>query len=96
VLYGDPHTNHNFLLVPTCRVIGIECPFIWSTGAPNYWQDAWKEATAQVATPPIGLGINSVSARQQDQLLIHLAGIHQQALTDLQNNDSNITTNPTA
>jgi CDP-diacylglycerol pyrophosphatase len=66
--------------VPTRRVKGIECPYIWSAGAPNYWSDAWHQAqpheAGAVSYPGgIGLGINSATARQQDQLHIHLAGL---------------------
>jgi CDP-diacylglycerol pyrophosphatase len=80
ILHGAPETSHNFLLVPTCRIAGIECPFIWgSTAYPRYWSDAWEQAQPGGAAPvkyaAIGLGINSASVRQQDQLHIHLAGI---------------------
>jgi CDP-diacylglycerol pyrophosphatase len=80
ILHGAPKTSHNFLLVPTCRIAGIECPFIWgSTAYPRYWSDAWEQAQPGGAAPvkyaAIGLGINSASVRQQDQLHIHLAGI---------------------
>jgi len=80
IVHGAPETNHNFLLVPTCRIAGIECPFIWGpTAYPRYWSDAWEQAQPGGAAPvkyaAIGLGINSASVRQQDQLHIHLAGI---------------------
>ncbi|MDG4836138.1 CDP-diacylglycerol diphosphatase [Micromonospora sp. WMMD967] len=98
VLNGRPQNNHNFLLVPTCRVSGIECPFIATPAAPNYWLDAWLNAQpgrpSHVVYPNIGLGINSADARQQDQLHIHLAGIHSGIQTQLNNYDSAITNNP--
>jgi CDP-diacylglycerol pyrophosphatase len=80
ILHGDPETNHNFLLVPSCRITGIECPFIWGpTAYSGYWNDAWEQAqpggAAPVKYPSIGLGINSALTRQQDQLHIHMAGI---------------------
>jgi CDP-diacylglycerol pyrophosphatase len=80
ILPGDPKTNHNFLLVPSCRISGIECPFIWGPAAyPGYWNDAWEQAqpggAAPVKYPSIGLGINSALTRTQDQLHIHMAGI---------------------
>jgi CDP-diacylglycerol pyrophosphatase len=80
VLKGRPKSNHNFLLVPTRRVKGIECPYIWSASAPNYWLRAWEQAQPGGAGPVsysggIGLGINSAQTRQQDQLHIHMAGI---------------------
>ena len=45
VLNGGANTTHDYLLVPTRRVSGIECPLIWDQNAPNYWQDAWMQAT---------------------------------------------------
>jgi CDP-diacylglycerol pyrophosphatase len=98
VLKGRPSTDHNFLLVPTRRVKGIECPYIWSASAPNYWLHAWGQAQPGGAGPVkypagIGLGINSAQARQQDQLHIHMAGI----LSDVQGQlgaAKNITADP--
>jgi CDP-diacylglycerol pyrophosphatase len=80
ILHGDPETTHNYLLVPSCRISGIECPFIWGpTAYTGYWYDAWEQAqptgAAPVKYPNIGLGINSASKRTQDQLHIHMAGI---------------------
>jgi len=79
VLNGKSHSDHDFLLVPTRRVMGIECPYIWSNTAPNYWKAAWDEAQRGGASPvrggTIGLGINSKQDRDQDQLHIHMAQI---------------------
>jgi CDP-diacylglycerol pyrophosphatase len=79
VRYGDPRNTHDFLLLPTCRVRGIECPFISTTSAPNYWSDAWDNARpggqVPVIFPNIGLGVNSADRRRFDQLHIHMAGI---------------------
>lgn len=85
VLPGKPENKHNFLLVPTERIKGIECPKLWTTYASiNYWEDAWYQAhkpggTAEVSyvvmkVNYVGLGVNSARARQQDQLHIHMAG----------------------
>ncbi|CCH22361.1 CDP-diacylglycerol diphosphatase [Micromonospora lupini] len=98
VLNGMPQNSHNFLLLPTCRVSGIECPFIATTAAPNYWLDAWINAQpgqpSHVVYPNIGLGVNSANTRDQDQLHIHLAGIHSGIQTQLNAYDSSITNNP--
>jgi CDP-diacylglycerol pyrophosphatase len=81
VLNGASHpVKHNFLLVPTRRVKGIECPYIWSTNAPNYWKDAWDQAKKGGAgwvnyKPGTALGVNSANVRMQDQLHIHMAGL---------------------
>ncbi|WP_446039760.1 CDP-diacylglycerol diphosphatase [Streptomyces sp. SID1121] len=79
VLNGRPSSPHNFLLTPSCRITGIECPFIETSGAPDYWNDAWENArsggSVPVQYPDIGLGINSRSARFLDQLHLHMAGV---------------------
>ncbi|MFJ3706720.1 CDP-diacylglycerol diphosphatase [Streptomyces sp. NBC_01387] len=91
VLHGRPSSQHNFLLTPSCRITGIECPFIETSGAPNYWNDAWDNArsggSVPVQYPNIGLGINSQSARVLNQLHIHMAGVRastQRRLQDLE------------
>ncbi|MEV0777865.1 CDP-diacylglycerol diphosphatase [Streptomyces sp. NPDC050433] len=91
VLHGRPHNTHNYLLLPSCRIKGIECPFIVTSAAPNYWNDAWENARSggnvPVQYPNIGLGINSHAARRYDQLHIHMAGVRpstQNRLQDLE------------
>ncbi|MYS23753.1 CDP-diacylglycerol phosphatidylhydrolase [Streptomyces sp. SID4948] len=79
VLHGKPENHHNYLLLPSCRITGIECPFIETAGAENYWNDAWQNARSGGSVPvqyaDIGLGINSKDARFFNQLHIHMAGI---------------------
>ncbi|MFI7604480.1 CDP-diacylglycerol diphosphatase [Micromonospora sp. NPDC049366] len=100
VLNGGSGSNHDFLLVPSCRVSGIECPFVATAAAPNYWLESWLNAQpgqpGHVVYPHVGLGVNSAdpTIRQQDQLHIHLAGIHSGIQTQLNNHDSAITNNP--
>ncbi|MFE9193642.1 CDP-diacylglycerol diphosphatase [Micromonospora sp. NPDC007208] len=100
ILNGGSGSNHDFLLVPSCRISGIECPFITTVNAPNYWLEAWDNAQpgqpGHVVYPHIGLGVNSAdpAIRMQDQLHIHLAGIHSGIQTQLNNHDSAISNNP--
>ncbi|OEV14103.1 CDP-diacylglycerol phosphatidylhydrolase [Streptomyces nanshensis] len=79
VLHGRPENTHNYLLLPSCRITGIECPFIHTDSAPNYWRDAWENARSGGSVPvqyrSIGLGINSQGARHFNQLHIHMAGV---------------------
>lgn len=79
VLHGKPENTHNYLLVPACRITGIECPFLLTPGVENYWDDAWQNArnggSVPVQYPDIGLGINSQGARSLNQLHIHMAGV---------------------
>ncbi|MFD6225926.1 CDP-diacylglycerol diphosphatase [Streptomyces sp. NPDC060232] len=91
VLHGKPENQHNYLLLPSCRITGIECPFLVTTTVANYWHEAWENARSggdvPVQSPYIGLGINSQSARQLNQLHIHMAAVRtstQRRLQDLE------------
>lgn len=91
VLHGKPETPRNYLLLPSCRITGIECPFLVTTTVANYWHEAWENARSggdvPVQSQYIGLGINSQSARQLNQLHIHMAGVRastQRRLQDLE------------
>ncbi len=79
VLHGRPPSPQNYLLLPSCRITGIECPFLVTPNVANYWHEAWETGRSggdvPVASPNIGLGINSQSARRFQQLHIHMAGV---------------------
>ncbi|HEY5290078.1 MAG TPA: CDP-diacylglycerol diphosphatase [Caulobacteraceae bacterium] len=67
------------LMIPTARVTGIESPKLLAPGGPNYWQAAWdarrffeKRAGQEVPREDIGLAINSMFGRSQNQLHIHV------------------------
>ena len=75
----DINGAHQYLLMPTARITGLEDPALRNPLAPNYFADAWRaraftEAAAGGALPPdaIGLAVNSAAARSQDQLHIHI------------------------
>lgn len=88
VLHGKPETQHNYLLLPSCRITGIECPFLVTANVANYWLAAWENGRrggdVPVQFPNIGLGINSESARHYNQLHIHMAGVQQSTQQRLQ------------
>ncbi|MFD8806169.1 CDP-diacylglycerol diphosphatase [Streptomyces sp. NPDC059597] len=88
ILHGAPRNTHNYLTLPTCRITGIECPFIHTDAAPNYWHEAWENARSggnvPVQSPYIGLGINSQGARRLQQLHIHMAAIRESTQRRLQ------------
>lgn len=67
------------LLIPTVRVTGIESPKLLADDSPNYWQAAWrarryfeKRVGGAVPRDDIGLAINSIYGRSQNQLHIHI------------------------
>ena len=75
----DMRGETQFLLIPTARVSGIESPLAWAPDAPNYFADAWDARSyiddALHRTLPrddVGLAINSIASRSQDQLHIHM------------------------
>ena len=76
----DRKGGAHFLLIPTRTVGGIESPAARSTNAPNYFDAAWKArgvlaiaAGRSVPRTAIGLAVNPLSARSQDQLHIHMS-----------------------
>ena len=76
---GDPKRRTQVLVTPTLHVAGIESPWLLTSTAPNYWRAAWAERSwltrrARQAVPDadVGLAVNSLAGRTQDQLHIHL------------------------
>ncbi len=68
-----------FLLIPTARVSGIESPELLAPDAPNYFAAAWQARTyvdsrAHRTLPrgSVSLAVNSMFARSQNQLHIHI------------------------
>src|SRR5258708_25376043 len=52
ILRGAPGADHDFLLVPSCRITGTECTFICGPAAHScYWNDAWEQAQLGGAAP---------------------------------------------
>jgi CDP-diacylglycerol pyrophosphatase len=77
-----PSSATHIIVVPTARISGIESPALQSENAPNYWQAAWdarrfveEGAGRQLPRDKIGMAINSVATRSQDQLHIHVSCI---------------------
>ena len=74
-----PHVAGELLLVPTAKISGIEDPALLAADAPDYWAAAWRQRDllAKRLGRPIGRGdialaVNSLHARTQDQLHIHI------------------------
>lgn len=63
----------NGLLVPTVRIMGIECPKVVGPNAINYWTSAWHHAQAlNLPKDRVLVSVNSKAGRTQDQLHFHL------------------------
>jgi len=72
-----PLGHTDTILTPTRRIVGLEDPALQAPNAPNYFALAWsarrllpgREAPAD---DRVALAVNSVLARSQDQLHIHI------------------------
>lgn len=79
VLYPDQKGGAHFLLLPIETLRGIEDPGVRAAHAINYFAAAWNQrdvlATVLKRAPArtaIGLAVNAVSTRSQNQLHIHI------------------------
>jgi CDP-diacylglycerol pyrophosphatase len=77
-----PSSATHIIVVPTARISGIESPALQSGNAPNYWEAAWdarrfvdKGAGRRLPRDMVGMAINSMAGRSQDQLHIHVSCI---------------------
>ena len=75
----DVRGTTHYLLVPTARITGIESPDLLQPGSPNYFEAAWgerslfeKSAGHPVPREEVGLAVNSIYGRSQNQLHIHI------------------------
>lgn len=76
---ADRKGGAHFLLIPTKTISGIESPALEAPGAPSYFQAAWRaherlDGVIGRPVPPrlVGLAVNPLHARGQDQLHIHI------------------------
>jgi len=93
----DIQRRSQFLVLPTRRIPGIESPDLLAPGAPNYWQDAWAqrwrvaEAVGRPATrEEVGLAVNSVLGRTQNQLHIHIDCVRPDVLKALHGHEAEL------
>jgi CDP-diacylglycerol pyrophosphatase len=75
----DRKGGAHLLLISTRSITGIESPELAEPGAPNYFDAAWKARGLlagylghSVPRSAVGLALNSIRARSQDQLHIHI------------------------
>jgi CDP-diacylglycerol pyrophosphatase len=76
---ADRKGGAHFLLIPTRTISGIESPTLEEPGTPSYFQAAWRAREQlngvigrQVPARLVGLAVNPLHARGQDQLHIHI------------------------
>ena len=65
----------HYLVLPTMRVRGIDDPRVLQADFPNYFFHAFEEAERHLNAPreQVGLVIDSVAGRDQDQMHLHVA-----------------------
>lgn len=87
----DPKKPLHLLLVPTRRLTGIEDPALLQPGTPNYWEQAWiarrhLEARLKRRLPreAVGLAVNAIAGRSQEQLHIHISCIRPEVSRELE------------
>lgn len=80
-----PRFRTEVLVVPLNPVVGIEDPTLLSTPASTLWQSAWQARTyvtqalgRDLPRSAIGMAVNSVAGRSQDQFHIHVDCVKQQ------------------
>jgi CDP-diacylglycerol pyrophosphatase len=97
VVLRAPLARTHILIAPTTRIEGIEDTLLQSSNAPNFFEDAWEARQYVVGSAPrllerddIGLAINSMAGRNQDQLHIHVDCVKTKARRALQRADTQI------
>jgi CDP-diacylglycerol pyrophosphatase len=90
---GDTH----FLLIPTAKISGIEDAILSQPETRNFWASAWDErsrVSARLGKPlargDIGLAVNSVGSRTQNQLHIHMDCVESDLQESLKENADKI------
>jgi CDP-diacylglycerol pyrophosphatase len=80
VVLADKKGGAHFLLIPTRTISGIESPEVLAHGSLNYFESAWRarevlsNAVARsIPRDAVGMAVNQVHSRSQDQLHIHIS-----------------------
>lgn len=79
VVLKDMKGDSHFLVIPTRKIQGIEDSTLASTATTNYWQEAYQNLSyvdhalgRQLPSGALAIGVNSVYARSQEQLHLHM------------------------
>lgn len=77
---AEPGNPKHVLVVPTRTVVGIEAPELRHEAGAAYWKAALaarhavvRAVAGRVALEDVGMAVNSLGGRSQDQLHIHLS-----------------------
>ncbi|MGI4936006.1 MAG: CDP-diacylglycerol diphosphatase [Janthinobacterium lividum] len=79
VVLKDIEGKSQYLVLPTSKITGIEDPQLLAPDAPNYFTPAWgaRKLVANrlgkpLARADVGIAVNSLYGRTQDQLHLHV------------------------
>lgn len=77
---ADQKGGAHYLLIPTHTITGIESPDVRAPDAPNYFDAAWKAREVltlaighAIPRQAVGMAVNQIRSRSQDQLHIHIS-----------------------
>jgi CDP-diacylglycerol pyrophosphatase len=91
VVLADRKGGAHFLLIPVQRLSGIEDARVLRADSPNYFEAAWQAREVlvnavghAVRRDAVGLAINPLGHRGQDQLHIHVACLQPRVQAQLQ------------
>ena len=89
---------HSYLLIPTRRITGIEDKELFEPGAQNYFEAAWgvrsfvdEAVKTHLTRDMIGLAVNSLHDRSQNQLHIHIDCVRPEIRKILRENEETLT-----
>jgi CDP-diacylglycerol pyrophosphatase len=93
----DRKGGAHYLLIPTRSISGIESPDVRDPSAPNYFDAAWEArgvlnaaATRELRRAEVGVAVNSVHSRSQDQLHLHIECLGRALYNAIQTNADQI------
>jgi CDP-diacylglycerol pyrophosphatase len=90
VVLADRKGGAHFLLIPTRTISGIESPEVRARRSLNYFESAWQAREVlngsvgrSVPRDAVGMAVNQVRSRSQDQLHIHISCLRRSVYDDL-------------
>jgi CDP-diacylglycerol pyrophosphatase len=99
VVLADRKGGAHFLLIPTRTISGIESPEARAHGSLNYFASAWRARGVlssvvghSLPRNAVGMAVNQVRSRSQDQLHIHISCLRNSVYDTLRSQASQIGT----
>jgi CDP-diacylglycerol pyrophosphatase len=94
----DARKPHSYMLIPTRRITGIEDRELFEPKAQNYFEAAWgvrsfveESVGARLTRDTLGLAVNSLYDRSQNQLHIHIDCVRPEIRSILREKEETLT-----